>query len=262
MSQSANIEVRTHRAVVKTETSYDRLAPFYRSYSERRAAYLNAIDRLIIERISPSAKSLLDVGSGDGLRAARLASTRALSRLVLSDPSEEMAARCRLQPTAEVWPVAAEDLPDTAESFDIITCLWNVMGLIANSAKRVEALRKMCSLLSTEGQLFLDVNNRYNARAYGWWPTCGRALYDLFHPSETNGDVSFTWQVGDRSISSRGHVFTPGEMKGLIASAGLKVKRRYIVDYQTGAERRFVFEGQLFYEFVRKKEDSSVSFKL
>lgn len=238
--------------MVRAETSYDRLAPYYRSYSERRAAYLDAIDRAILQRISPNAKSLLDVGSGDGLRAAQLAASHAFARLVLSDPSAEMAARCRLQPTADVWPVAAEDLPDTTERFDAITCLWNVLGLIADSAKRVKALRKMAALLSPEGQLFLDVNNRYNARAYGWLATGARALYDLFRPSETNGDVSFTWQIGEGRINSHGHVFTPGEMLGLIESAGLQIKRRRIVDYRTGAKRRFIFEGQLFYELVRK----------
>jgi 2-polyprenyl-3-methyl-5-hydroxy-6-metoxy-1,4-benzoquinol methylase len=195
---------------------------------------------------------LLDVGSGDGLRAARLAAALSLPRLVLSDPSEKMADRCRLQPAASVWPVAAEDLPDAGERFDVITCLWNVLGLVANSAQRVAALRKMGALLSAQGQLFLDVNNRYNARAYGWLPAFGRAIYDLLRPSELNGDVSFSWQIGETLIHSSGHVFRPAEMSGLIESAGLKVRRRSVVDYQTGERRRFVFEGQLFYELAKK----------
>jgi 2-polyprenyl-3-methyl-5-hydroxy-6-metoxy-1,4-benzoquinol methylase len=252
MSKVKNSETEPDEETAQMETSYDRLAPYFRSYSQTRAAYLSAVDRIILQRISPHAKSLLDVGSGDGVRATRLASAHTLSRLVLSDPSEEMATRCRRQPATDVWPVAAEDLPDTMERFDIITCLWNVLGLIANSAKRVQALQKMRSLLSTQGQIFLDVSNRYNARAYGWLPTFGRALYDLFYSPETNGDVSFSWQIGERLIHSRGHVFRPGEMRGLIESAGLKVNQRYIVDYQTGAQRRFVFEGQLFYELVKK----------
>jgi 2-polyprenyl-3-methyl-5-hydroxy-6-metoxy-1,4-benzoquinol methylase len=195
---------------------------------------------------------LLDVGSGDGFRAARLASALSLSRLVLSDPSEKMADCCRRQHAASVWPAAAEDLPDAGERFDVVTCLWNVLGLVADSAQRVAALRKMGSLLSAQGQLFLDVNNRYNARAYGWLPVFGRAIYDLLRPSDLNGDVSFSWQVGERLIHSSGHVFRPAEMSGLIESAGLKVVRRYVVDYRTGERRRFVFEGQLLYELAKK----------
>lgn len=254
MSQVSNGATRPDEEMSNSETSYNRLAPHFRSYSQTRAAYLSAVDRIILQRISPHAKSLLDVGSGDGLRAARLASAHTFSRLVLSDPSAEMAARCRLQPATDVWPVAAEDLPDTMERFDIITCLWNVLGLIANAEKRVKALQKMAALLSAQGQIFLDVNNRYNARAYGWLPTFGRALYDLCDSSETNGDVSFSWQIGERLIRSRGHVFRPGEMRGLIESAGLKVNQRYIVDYQTGEPRRFIFEGQLVYELIKPEK--------
>lgn len=252
MSWNRDNKILPDEGIDKLDTAYDRLAPYFRSYSETRAAYLSAIDQIILQRIKPQASSLLDVGSGDGVRAARLASARSLSRLVLSDPSEKMAERCLCQPAASVWPVAAEDLPEASERFDVIICLWNVLGLVANSAERVAALRKMGLLLSAQGQLFLDVNNRYNARAYGWLPAFRRAVYDLFRPSDLNGDVSFSWQIGERLIHSSGHVFRPKEMSGLIESAGLKVIRRYIVDYQTGERRQFAFEGQLFYELAKK----------
>jgi SAM-dependent methyltransferase len=235
------------------ENSYDRLAPHFRSYSEARAAYLGAVDQLILQRIQRGAGSLLDVGSGDGRRALALARSCSISRLVLSDPSEEMASHCRrLDGVDEVWQVAAENLPSSVESFDIITCLWNVLGLIAGAAKRTEALRRMRSLVSPKGQIFLDVNNRYNATAYGWLPTAGRLIYDIIHPSEENGDVTFDWRVGGEVIRSRGHVFRLGEMKDLIKAAGLKIISHDIIDYETGRSRRFTFGGQLFYELAKK----------
>ena len=98
MSKVKNSETEPNEETAQMETSYDRLAPYFRSYSQTRAAYLSAVDRIILQRISPHARSLLDVGAGDGVRATRLASAHTLSRLVLSDPSEEMAARCRRQP--------------------------------------------------------------------------------------------------------------------------------------------------------------------
>jgi SAM-dependent methyltransferase len=235
------------------EKSYDKLAQHFRSYSESRAAYLDSIDRLILRRLPAGATSMLDVGSGDGVRAARLAARCSVSRLILSDPSDEMVSRCRLlEGVAEVWCVAAEELPDVAERFDIITCLWNVLGLVSDTASRVEALRRMRSLLSPEGRIFLDVNNRYNARAYARLKTAGRVLYDLLRPSDANGDVSFSWRVGGRLIETRGHVFRPGETARLIAEAGLKVMNRHVVDYETGESRGSVFAGQLFYELVKK----------
>jgi hypothetical protein len=74
----------------------------------------------------------------------------------------------------------------------------------------------------------------------------------LLNGNDLNGDVSFSWQVGERLIHSSGHVFRPIEMSGLIESAGLKVIRRYIVDYQTGERHRVAFEGQLFCELAKK----------
>lgn len=235
------------------EKSYDHLAPHFRAYSEARAAYLGSIDRLILRRLPAGATSLLDVGSGDGVRAARLAARCSVSRLVLSDPSEEMVNSCRgLEGAAEVWHVAAEELPYVTERFDIITCLWNVLGLVSGAGQRAEALRRMRSLLSPEGRIFLDVNNRYNARAYGRLRTAGRVLYDLLRPSDANGDVSFSWRVGGKAIETRGHVFRPGEMKRLIEKSGLKVTARHVVDYETGELRGSTFAGQLFYELTKQ----------
>jgi 2-polyprenyl-3-methyl-5-hydroxy-6-metoxy-1,4-benzoquinol methylase len=235
------------------DKSYDRLSPHFRSYSEVRAAYLSAVDQLILQRITARATSLLDVGSGDGFRAARLAQAHSISRLVLSDPSEQMANRCRqLEAVDEVWQVTAEDLPEVNERFDIITCLWNVLGLVADPAKRSVALRRMRSLISPQGQIFLDVINRYNADAYGWLPTAGRIFYDLLHPSDANGDISFSWRIGDEVIGTRGHVFRPGEVASLFEEAGLKVVERYVINYETGKSRRSTFGGQLFYELAKR----------
>lgn len=234
------------------EKSYDQLAPHFRSYSQTRGAYLSAVDELILERISAQARSMLDVGSGDGFRATRLASRCSLSRLVLSDPSEEMLNSCRRRHASDVWHVAAEDLPDVKERFDVITCLWNVLGLVADSTRRLEALNRMRSLLSRQGQIFLDLNNRYNAREYGWLQTTGRIFYDLLYPSDKNGDVSFSWRIGGELIDTRGHVFRPAEVEGLIEGAGLKVRERRVLDYRTGKSRRFAFGGQLFYELTKR----------
>lgn len=234
------------------ENSYDRLAPHFRSYSEIRAAYLEAVNQLILRRIRAGARSLLDVGSGDGIRAAGLARASSISRLVLSDPSKEMASRChQLEAVDEVWQVAAEDLPLTEQRFDVITCLWNVLGLVQGAPARAAALRRMRALLAPQGQIFLDVNNRYNAATYGWLTTAGRLIYDRLRPSDANGDVTFNWNVGGEMIRSHGHVFRPGEVEDLIQATGLKIIGRHVIDYGTGRLRRFTFGGQLFYELVK-----------
>ena len=51
--------------------------------------------RFIRERVPSSARRLLDVGSGDGVRAMALARACAFETVVLSDVSAEMVQRCR-----------------------------------------------------------------------------------------------------------------------------------------------------------------------
>jgi 2-polyprenyl-3-methyl-5-hydroxy-6-metoxy-1,4-benzoquinol methylase len=233
------------------EHFYDALAPHFREYCRTKAEYLDAIDQLLIRYISAGADSLLDVGAGDGLRAARLAQSRQFQTLALVDPSNVMVKYCRQRNATEVWCATAEELPESNRRFDVITCLWNVLGHVPDQKSRLTALRRMSSLLAEDGQIFLDVNNRYNARAYGWLLTLGRVLYDKVRPSVTNGDVTFSWQLDDRVIQARGHVFTPGEMTNLINRAGLRVEQRLIVDYQTGQLRRRIITGQLLYELRR-----------
>jgi hypothetical protein len=74
--------------------------------------------------------------------------------------------------------------------------------------------------------------------------------HDVFLPSDDNGDVAVSWQVGDRTIRTHGHVFTQAEMQKLFRRAGLKMVRRWVVNYETGAECRSSFFGQLLYQLT------------
>jgi SAM-dependent methyltransferase len=181
------------------------------------------------------------------VRAQGIARACRVKRLVLAEPGPLMSDYCRRQAHAEVWRVAAEELPVSVEKFDAVICLWNVLGHVESPRGRLEALRRMRSLLAGGGLILLDVNNRYNARAYGTLKTAARAVYDLVSPSETNGDVSFDWNFEGRRIRARGHVFTPTEVCSLATRAGLRIRERHVFDYETGERRRFVFQGQLLY---------------
>jgi 2-polyprenyl-3-methyl-5-hydroxy-6-metoxy-1,4-benzoquinol methylase len=245
--------VRSKIKTFKPEHFYDVLAPYYRDFCRTKSDYLDAVDLLVIDHIFSGAASLIDVGAGDGLRAEHIAQACGLPVLILVEPCERMAAYCQQRKATEVWRVKAEELMASDRRFDVIICLWNVLGHVPDNASRLAALRRMSSLLTENGRIFLDVNNRYNARAYGWLKTCTRVLYDLLKPSPANGDVTFNWSVDGIVIQARGHVFTPREIGRLISQAGLSVERRFIVDYQSGRLRRFVIEGQLLFELRLRK---------
>ena len=214
---------------------------------------------MIIGRIGRASRSMLDVGSGDGRRAARIAVAAGIPRIVLLEPSSAMAGP--LRPAAELWPIRAQDLQPASisERFDVITCLWNVLGHIRTRSERKRALTAIAHLLSSEGFFFMDVNHRYNARAYGTLATAARWIHDRVLPSETNGDAVARWNSGAEIVSTYGHVFTHREVMEIAHLAGLKLVDRLIVDYTTGEVKRSAISGNLLYIFRRNSRIDSSS---
>src|SRR5690348_7434840 len=91
--------------------AYDRLAPSYKSISARRESYLRSVEKIIASRIPADSRSLMDVGAGDGMRAFRIAKEAAIGRVVLVEPSLEMASSVGARvDTFELWPIRAEQL--------------------------------------------------------------------------------------------------------------------------------------------------------
>jgi hypothetical protein len=70
----------------------DRIAPIYARLAKQRSAYLAAVDELVVAEILSGSRSFLDVGAGDGARAARIAGAAGLQNLTLLEPSAPMRA--------------------------------------------------------------------------------------------------------------------------------------------------------------------------
>lgn len=225
--------------------AYDRLGLGLAAIRAARQAYCDGIDQLILADLPAAASSLLDVGSGEGERAEAIARTADVDEITLLEPSAGM--RSLMQSPREIWTDRIEDLPPITRRFEVITCLWNVLGHVPSPEMRLQALRTMCSLLSPNGRLFLDVQNRYNARAYGTLSTFGRWLQDRIAPSPDNGDVTVRWKSNAGEVVTYGHVFTPHEMSKLIGAAGLKIVKQNFVDYGTGKICDSQFSGSMFF---------------
>jgi 2-polyprenyl-3-methyl-5-hydroxy-6-metoxy-1,4-benzoquinol methylase len=131
--------------------------------------------------------------------------------------------------------------------FDVITCLWNVLGHILPAAARIEVLRQFSRLVSPQGKIFIDVNHRYNASHYGPLPTALRFLRDRMFPDEKNGDVTVSWDMEETRCTTVGHVFTHQEFRSLSIAAGLNIEKRFVLNYATGEQRKWSFEGNLLY---------------
>jgi len=260
--------------------AYSRLAPHYPEISHRREPYLRSIEKIIASCVPPASKSLLDVGAGDGIRALRIARECGIRRIVLAEPSLEMTARATGMEKIEIWNIRAEELGAKASNcasvradvreaetqekkdvqrFNVITCLWNVLGHIRRVEDRERSMRGMAERLMPGGKCFLDVNHRYNSRSYGVIASAARFIRDSAFYKESNADVIATWELGGSSISTYGHVFTDREIRHLALAAGLHMEDRIVVDYDSGKIRRFAFEGNLLYVFRRSSRIDSAS---
>ena len=193
--------------------AYDLISSQFPALAQRRKRYLDAIDDLIVDFVPQESLSLLDVGAGDGSRAYKIAARTRITTVVLLEPSQGMSQRARRP--CEIWSIRAEDLAVSRESprFDVITCLWNVLGHVRSAAARAKVLGQLRQLLNPSGTLVVDVNHRYNARAYGRVKSALRFVNDRIRPREENGDVTAHWSLGGVECSTYGHVFTDREMR-------------------------------------------------
>jgi SAM-dependent methyltransferase len=227
--------------------AYDAIAPHYAEYSRKYAAYLDSVDRLVIGRLRPGLR-LLDVGSGDGRRLKKICDHHGLKDVVSVEPSGEMAALCRKTTGFSVHPLFGDALDRLQEApFDAITALWNVFGHMAGTTARLKSLTQMAGLLKPDGVVLLDVNNRHNSLAYGRWTVLKRRIVDFLGFDERRGDARFDWKIGEQVFPAAGHLFTPREIEGLFARAGLAVAERCSVHYATGEVSASPRRGQLFY---------------
>jgi 2-polyprenyl-3-methyl-5-hydroxy-6-metoxy-1,4-benzoquinol methylase len=241
----------------KSVDYYNNFAKYYREYSDQKRDYLESVDAYIISGLQKlKAKTLLDIGSGDGIRAVNIAIRSGIEELSLVEPSSAM---IDLSKSVEVpsglkvnyYQVSAEEL-SMNRKFDAVTCLWNVLGHVPDKTSRINVLCRMGEKLTEGGSIFFDINNRYNIRAYGFRLVGRDVLRDLFIPKDENGDISFLHKINGKEIQGSGHLFSLPEIKYIIDKAGLRIVRRLVLDYKTGQQRRSHFEGQLLFELKKK----------
>lgn len=227
--------------------AYDAIAPLYEEYSSKRQAYLDAVDELVIANLDSKTR-LLDIGSGDGRRLAKIRECAGLSEIVAIEPSAEMARICEQNVGITVYQEFGENI-DRLDigSFDVATALWNILGHIPSSSARLQTLINIRAKLESGGKLVLDVNNRHNALAYGYRTVLLRVMVDAIDFKETRGDARYTWEIGGISFDAHGHLFTPREIEKLFSDAGFKVLKRYSVNYDNGVVSDSKYRGQLFY---------------
>jgi len=202
-----------------------------RGFSLERAEYLDAIDKEII-RLSSQNCTILDIGSGDGSRIKKIAE-KLNSEVTTLDVSPIMSNLCR----DLGFKAYCGDIVDFSldEKFDVITCLWSVLGYVSDIPS---ALNRMSSMLSQNGSIFVDVNVRYNFSEYGLSNCSKNMLYDFL---KINYSKKFPVKNSDCSV----YLFDYWELDKMFLDRGLKFQKFYL-NYKTG-RKASLFTGQLLY---------------
>ena len=232
---------------LSTEKYYDQIADGYDVVSERRRLYNSAVDHEIsFIRKNKKSDIMLDIGSGNGLRAKKLSQAMGVKKLYLSDISNKMLNLCRHNvPGSETIDLKSTSLESLDISFDIITMQWNVLGHVSSFNDRVKLLEHCRNRLASGGQVFLDINNRHNI-IYGKLRVLMRCIIDYCLPNYERGNTLIGVQSNGKSVKGFGHLFTLNEIRNIVAKSGLKISKINYFDYECGTIRKHFFQGQIF----------------
>ena len=230
-----------------TQKFYDHIAYSYEEISQSRRSYIEAVDDAIIGlREHKRSSSMLDIGSGNGLRAKKLSEAIGVKKLYLSDVSDKMLDHCQINvPKSKIVDLKTCTPASIGEKFDVITLQWNVLGHVESFEQRVNLLKECKKCLRPGGQIFLDVNNRHNSR-YGNLRVLMRWGLDCIHPNYKRGDTMISANINNKSVQGFGHLFTLAELKDTIKKSGLKVTSLSFIDYDHGLIKKYFFQGQIF----------------
>jgi SAM-dependent methyltransferase len=234
--------------MLNSKKYYNAIAKDYDLLSNERMKYLNAIDDIIIsDNKFKMIINYLDIGSGDGRRSIKIINSLNPISSTLVDDSSKMLNQIKLKKNLNLINNSFFDL-ETDDKFDLITCLWNVVGHIDSKMLRKRFFHLVEKKLNLEGVIYFDVNNRYNISQYGYSNVMKNLEMDFLYPSERNG--VFNIGVGEKKTTV--FIHNPFEVADYIKDLKLEIQNIYFIDYNTGEIKDTFFEGQLLYKIIKK----------
>lgn len=236
----------------ESQKMYDSLAPGYRNYSRSRLLYLNAVDSVVRQYLTPES-SVIDFGSGDGVRVHNIAKN-ITSKLCLVENSCNMITKIKEQYPRAL--ILNQDFADvnfqTGKKYDIAICLWNVLGHLGNEQRVLTGLTNIRKSVRKNGIVILDINNRHNISQYKI-KAVKNIIKDVFTYKFANGDIKFNISINGQNIPSYVHIFNKHEIEKLIDAAGFEIKSGVYINYTNGDIEKSPLFGQLCYVLTVKK---------
>ncbi len=208
----------------ETKAYFERKADAYDLVDEQ--VYWRLSDELLVELLDryvlpavPQGGRMLDAGGGTGRWSDRILGARTDLSGVLYDLSPDMAkhaaAKAESGGYTDRFEVINDDLAVVEkhlepESFDLVISFHNVLGFVADVPAVLTSLGK---LLKPGGQAVLVVPNRYHAVFFNIFA----GNLDEAESAALSSTARFTPDMPTM------HMFTPQELAGTLAGAGLPV---------------------------------------
>lgn len=220
---------------------YNLIADEYAELRTKRSAYLNKIDSLIISDFFMKAKTILDVGAGDGSRGLKIFQSIRADEIWMVEESKKMFDQIKTGERIKTYLGSIQNF-QSEQKFDLILCLWNVLGHIDTFAERVQVLKKLKNLLSDDGVIVIDLNNRHNFKHYGVKNVIINVIKSIFMTEPG------WFLIRSHDSTTKVYIHSYFEIKRMISSSGLKINSLRVIDYDNGDEHANLFKGQfLFY---------------
>ena len=209
--------------------------------SQNKKLYINSINNLIFNYVLNPIDYYLDAGGGDGIRTSEISKKLDATHTVLIDRSKCMIDLAKSRNFKDISCIKIADFKYN-HKFDLVTCLWNVLGHIESRKERLTSLMNMKKLLSNDGSLIIDVNNRYNIN-YGIINVLKNILKDIL-PYKSKNNGWFMFRHKDKFFPV--YLHSPFEILRDLKHIGFRDLKTFAVDYNNGKVYENLFFGQLF----------------
>lgn len=213
---------------------YDNLSSKYDYISEKRRNYLESIDQEILNFIKPlNINLILDVGLGNGKRSYKYITKLNLSekKFYGIEPSKKMYLESLkiFNEKENIFNINLESYL-THKKFDLIMCLWNVIGHVSNLEIFIKKVSDLCSY---NGYFIFDFNNIYNLKEYGF----RSFIYNLF--------VSlFKYKFKFRAVNDNDNTlvkyYKPNYLSKILSLNNFKIIKKIHINYQDGTKGNFL----------------------